>query len=588
MNKLTTAILLIISATVYTSAQNLSEEVIIDREITPIVRNTTRPSWVMPSLLSPKVRTSPLAFNEYVGSAEITRSILTLDPVAWADSVMRSPYRGYASIGFFPAFNLGASAGYRFIRDAKTNIGARFSYEGSSWSAWKRYNDKYKQNKLEFGADATVLFNAGKLVADLEYSYSSSDMAYVPDEYKRGTQALSAIDLSASWTPAKTARIGWNVHTKINYGGFTSGKSSVFDGFNTLLDKPYGFEPVKDFNLALGSDLSYKLAEKSKILLDLSVKFRHLNTFATLVPELFVAGIPGLEDIPVVMPAVSGGQTMGIITVSPGYFFMNGDLSGRLGLRADFNTGGFNHKLYVAPDIELRYAAARHLTVFLNAKGGEVMNTNSELWQRDPWMTGVFAVERSHINADVDLGFTFGSYKGFWATMNVGWSSVSDWAVPVTVNYINMWKNSKSFSGVDLGLELGYSWKDLLTVQAKAQGASRSKYYKWQDNARWALDFAAKVRPLKPLQIELGYSARVGRQSFLWTSRPGVTDYAVFESTAIDTGSVSNLFVGAEYEITSAFGAFAKVENLLNNHWAETLTVRSKGVNGLLGVQYKF
>lgn len=575
-------------ATMTAGGQTLTEEVVIERDITPVVRTANRPAWVTPTLLTPKVEMKRLSFNEYVDAAEITRTVPQLDPVEWADSVMRTPYRGYAALGYFPVFNLGASAGYRFIRTSKANVGAHLSYEGASWNGWDGEKEKNERNKIALGVDGTARFGAGTLKADINYAYSSTGKAYYPASYDRGNQALNTVRVTAGWQPSKLTRIGWNVGAEMEYGGFSKNKTQELPLFNTHTERTFEFYPVKDMTLGLKSDLAYRLgAEKtSEIALGVGIRFRHTNCYNTVEPARFYSE-SWQADYATVVPKAYGAQTMGTITLRPGYKFVKNSVSGRIGVQFDINTGGMRKGVYLAPDVEVQWAPTQRLAVYLKAKGGERMNTNTDLWERNPWMTGVFAYERSHVNADVEIGVTYGSYKGMWATLHGGWASASDWLCPVIIENVNMWGHSEEFNGFHAGLQIGYAWKDIVTVAGNAEIAQHGKYYKWQDNAKYALGVEAKVRPMAKLELNVGYDTRLDRKSVWLKTIPTATS-AYYQSEWLRLGSTSNLFVGGEYEITPALSGFLKVENLLNRHWNVTSYVRSPGIRGLLGVQLKF
>ena len=578
----------LMSATLPAVSQTLTEEVVIDREITPVVRNSVRPGWVTPSLLTPGVKVQPLLPREYLGTAELTRSIAPLAPVEWGDSVMRSPYRGYASVGYFPAFNLGAGVGYRVVRDKTKDVGLHFSYDGSSWSAGHELTEKLRSNRIDGGADAVIVFRPGTLKASFNYTYSSTTMTALPERFDRGTQALNDVDLTVGWNPsAPVGRFGWDAEVRFNYGGFTKAKNEALGALFFVPSPEFEFAPAKDINFGLTSNLSFAMGGSSAIVLGVGLDFRHSDNFNVILPKMLGTEETGEEYVAEVVNNY-GPQTEGIITLRPGWKFDRKKVAGRIGVRLDVNTGELQHDTHVAPDIELQWAPVSMFSVDFHATGGEVMNTNSELWKRNPWATGIMSMERSHINADINLALTFGSYKGFWATLHGGWSSVSDWATPVTIKNVNTWALMEEFNGCNYGLELGYAWRNLLLVKAGAEGATHGKYYRWQDNAKWAFNIAAKVRPIEKLQIEAGYSVRVDRIGFSLEAMPSVMNYAYFQGRKVHLGDTSNLFVGAEYSVTDSFGVFVKAENLLNHHWQITENVRSRGIHGLIGVQLKF
>lgn len=570
------------------NAQTLSEEVVIDREITPVVRKAVRPSLVTPTILTPRLTSKPLAFSEYMETAEITRGISPLAPAHWADSVMRSPYRGYASLGYFPVFNLGAAAGYRFVDTPKINAGAHLSYDGGSWSSGNdRAEGTYSRNRFEIGADAAFRFRPGVLKADIGYVFSATDIPFVPGYYDRGAQAINTVDLSLKWASVRTARFFCDAQASFGYGGFTKNMTEALPHFNNHLSEPFDFTPAKDINFGVKATPGYRFTEKSAIALDVDLRFRHTPGFNTIRPQIFHSDVPS-EEYATVVPESHGPQTMTTVGLTPSYRFRSGNTSGRIGVRFDINRGGLEQNTRVAPDIDLQWSPSSRFAVFLGATGGEVMNTNAELWQRNPWMTGVLTMERSHVNADIRLGFTVGSYKGFWATVEGSWATVGNWAAPIVVEGVNTWHNMDGFSGFNFGLELGYSWRDIVTVVGHAAGATHGKYYKWQDNAKWAFDIAATVRPIERLKIRLGYDVRVDRFGFVFIPQPTVSRLAVFANEKTHLGDTSNLFLGADYELTDTLSLFLSAENLLNRHWALTSHIRSQGIHGLLGVQLKF
>lgn len=565
-------------------AQTLSEEVVIDRDITPVERPVVRPSWLMPALLTPGIEKTRLSFKEYMDAAEITRSISPLEPVAWGDSVMRSPYAGYASIGYFPTYNLDVSAGYRFIRRKNLNVGAHLSYDGSTWGGYSDATSRYSRNKIAVGADVTAVFAPGTLKADLHYSWSATATAQYPHLYHRGTQALNNVALDLSWTPSHIGRFGWDIKGNFGFGGFSSEKTDNLQGLLSLTN--VRFKPLSDITFGITSDLSLRLGSTVDFVVGLGADVRHVSDFRYVDPVAYTE-LGGVYEKLGVEAVSAGSRTLGIFTVRPGFKFASSKFNGRVGLRVDFNSGGWQKDTHVAPEVDLNWAANNFFALRLQATGREVMNTNTQLWERNPWMTGTLACERSHINADIQLNAVFGSYKGFWAVLNGGLSSVSNWVSPVLLERVNIWARMNEFTGFNYGLELGYAWRDKLVVTGHAKGVSHGKYYRWQDNASWAFDIAAKVSPIENLQIDLGYEVRIDRRGYVLSPVIVEAEPAFFATTS-SLGDTSNLFVGANYRITPQLSAFLKGENLLNHHWFITSNIRSQGIHGLAGVQYLF
>lgn len=567
-------------------AQTIETEVVIDREIVPVERAANRPTWVTPSIQSTRVEMKRLSLNEYVNAAEIKPTFTKLDPAQWADSVMRTPYRGYAAAGYFPVYNLGAAAGYRFVDNDKALAAAHISYEGATWNGEEGSEGRFSQHRFAIGADGEARFQPGVLTARFDYAYSGTGTARYPELYNRGSQGAHSVDLGFGWNHATTGAFSVNGALDFGFTGFANDKNEQLGPIPTLL----AFDPAKDINLGLKASLAYALGSHNRVVLSIEGRLRHLNALKMLYPfAAIITGAPDGETVGYFAPESYGSSNFGIITFRPGYCFSSRNMSLRLGIRGDINAGGLDHETRIAPDIDFQWALNDKVAVFARATGAEIMNTNASLWQRNPWMTGVFGFERSHINADIEAGATFGSYRGFWGQLNVGWSSVADWLVPVVADGVNTWSSCK-MKGFNYGLELGYSWRDMVTVVGHVKGAQHGSYYRWDDNAKWAFDIAAKGRPVAGLTVELGYEARVDRYGYMLeaVSTPALVPVAFLDYRTLGLGDTSNLYVGAAYDLTETTTVFLKAENILNHRWNLTPGILSRGVRGLLGLQLKF
>jgi hypothetical protein len=161
-NKIYISLLSLAVASSTALAQDLKKDVVIDRDVEPAVRAANRMSSVAPSILSPNVEKRKLLLSEYTGTGSLNCRLSMLEPAAYADTFAISPYRGYAAIGYFPAFNLGASAGYRFVDTEHTKLGAWLQYDGNSYNSKSEllmggtvpyYTYKLKRHTFTLGAE---------------------------------------------------------------------------------------------------------------------------------------------------------------------------------------------------------------------------------------------------------------------------------------------------------------------------------------------------------------------------------------------------------------------------------------------------
>lgn len=581
-----------VAATTATSvAQTLEQEVVIDREIVPVERAVNRPTWVTPAFLAPTVNHSPLSLNEYTSAAQLTRAMKPLPAAQWADSVMRTPYNGYAAIGYFPVYNLGATAGYRFVNNDRYTAGAQLSYQGSSWNGFEDATGHYNQHKLNIGADAALRTAPGTLTAHAHYTWWSTGTADYVNSYNRGTQGLNMAGVGLSWKPSSygtDSRFQWTAGASVDYAGFIHNMDLAMP--HILVGTDYHFDPVKDLNVDLSADMALRVGTHRYIKLGVKGQLQHTNCWSSLYPYAYESITTGKTEAGIA-PYQSGGENLGIISVTPAYSVRKGRFALDLGLRLDFNTGGFNTDVHAAPAIDMQWAPSSLFKLHIAATGGEVMNNSSRLWQRNQWTTGAFTWERSHINADMRADITVGSYRGFWATVHGGWASTSDWLCPVTLHGVNTWAVTNEMNAFYYGLELGYAWTDKVIVKGHANSATHCKYYRWDDNAKWEFNIAARVKATSQLSVEAGYEVRTDRRGYILTPVVLETPWepiADIQHSTCSLGNTSNLFLSAQYDFTPAFTAFLKTSNLLNHDWFIVQGIRSRGINGLLGVQYKF
>lgn len=556
-------------------AQNLNQEVVIERDIQPVEREAMRPTWVSPTLLSTKVDGTRLSLNEYAGTAEITRKLPPLEAAAWADSVMRTPYKGYVALGYFPIYNAGVTAGYKFIDTRNTTLAGHIAYNGATWKAdQKGFDGHYNQHQVSLGIDGRFGSKYGVLSTAVGYTYSATGAPTLDinknttaDWLFRGTQGINIVDFSLNWKPTSWPAFIGHLGANVQYGGFFNDKEFLNFGIPS-----FTLDPVKDVVFGVNTELGFNLGT-GRLGVDVDAQFRHIDNY------VHPAGALTYEEY--------GSEMPGYVALTPSYNFTTKNVSGRFGVRFDIETGGLDHEVRLAPDIDLQWAPSSMFAISLTATGGDVLNSNAELWRRSPWMTGWFTNERSHVNADVNLGLTFGSYRGFHATVRGGWTSAANWLHLVDVqSFQNEWMPSSTFDGFNAGIELGYSWRDKVIVSASADIAQHGKLYRWADNAKYVFAVGAKVRPIDRLTVELGFDARVDRFAYSLSNNYSIPSTWIHTKTSL--GDTSNLHLGAWYDFNDAFTAFVEAENLLNHRWLLAPTVDSKGINGLFGIQYKF
>lgn len=571
-----------LAAALSASAEDLKTEITVDRTIVPVEREATRIGSLTPRLLSSPIKMRQLSLADYTDPAELTRSISTLDPAAYADTFALSPYRGYASLGYFPVFNLGASAGYKFVDNSRTRFGAWLQYDGCSYKPHVDGESEghYSSNAVTVGAalDQRVGSNSS-FGARAAYTYSATGL---PVGFVNDRQNANIFDADLSWW-SRAGLVGY--HVKAGFSHFGYGKDYRFgDETDALTAKAAGENRVL-INGGIGF-FGSSAAPRGGI--EVSADFISRSNgceqlFKTYAQDNDVVGRYYFAPI-------SDG-TLGVISLTPYYAFNSGRFHGRIGAKFDISAGGDGKKFHVAPAVMLDWNVASQFAIYAQISGGEQLNSLRSLYEYCPFVGGLWQYQRSNIPVTADLGLNIGPFAGFSARLFGGFAKANNWLMPqyasVESNDGDVMFNGCNYGAYDLkgwhgGVALSYQWRSFVKADVSAETASNGSdkaFYLWRDRAKYVIKASVEVRPISKLKLAAGYELRTDRHNYFYD---GVFSYA------IDLRSVSDLRFDASYDINSALTVFARGENLLNRRYDLISTIQDQGIKGLVGVSYKF
>lgn len=563
------------------SAKDLKTEITVDRTIVPVEKEAFRLGSLNPQLMSTQVKQRRLTLADYTTPATLTRSFSTLDPAAYADTFALSPYKGYAAIGYFPVFNLGASAGYKFIDTSRSKLGAWLQYDGCSYkeSGDDASKGTFKNNTFTLGArfDQRV---GSKSTLGVGLSYTHAALG-LPDDYYNNSQNANNFDADLSWW-SRTGLIGY--HAKLAYSYFAYSKRVMLSDPDIIpgIESKGAGENRITFNGGIGY-FGSSAAPRGGI--EISADFiGRSNGYEQIGlqtgPEQFEARIAPID-----------AKTLGVISLTPYYAFNIENLHGRVGAKVELSSGGEGKKFHIAPAVMLDWNAASQFAIYAKVDGGERLNSLRSLFDYCPYMNAAWQYQRSHIPVTIDLGMNIGPFAGFSARIFGGYAVANDWLMPqMTYLQTKMGEQAvmmTNFGAYDLkgwhaGLGLSYSWRSIVKAEVSAEIAPQKPdrgYYQWRDRAKQVIKAGVEARPISQLKVGVGYELRNKRCNYFYNGD---------EYLAINLKSVSNLSVNASYELNNAFTIFARCQNLLNKRYYLVTDIEAQGVNGLVGVSYKF
>lgn len=580
------------------AAQDLTKEITIEREIVPEVRAASRIN--LPATpITPTFRQKALALSERAVAARIPGMITTLDPAEGGDAVTVSPYKGYASIGYFPAANIGASAGYRFIDTDNTGLNAWMQYDGNAYKGYINPFDsekaKFKNQTVTIGADFRQ--KAGRtgllgISADFMYDHFNCPWVNTPADFN---QSATRFNLSADWNGHTSPVFSYGIHAALNtfaYGsayapdGFTvyNPEGGVTDtpkamhetGFDIAGNIKWQFTDIATLDIGLGFE-NYKPNSRTLLLWDPDNSYLDKEP-----PEIIINRGMYIYD----------GSAVNMLSFLPGVDLRGETMTARIGLKYYIYPFASSFTHHLAPDIRFTWTPSEKFAFYANLSGNSEIATLSSLYDYTRYLFPLSGYGASNVPLDADLGFVIGPFRGASIQLFGGYSYAADCLMPESFDGVNSmyWCEVKGFR---FGAEAAYEYRDIAKATVRFEcvpdNAGKNGYYRWRDRATAAVTAAVTVRPVKHLSVDLGYNLRASRR-MSYTEVNTNPDYpsAAGHRYMDDLGDISNLSIGAHYDITEQIGVFGRVENLFQKEYYILTGIPGQRTTGLFGVTARF
>lgn len=536
------------------TAQDLNKEITIERQINPTLRSASRLS-ASPMLVQPEITIDPLKFSNLLLTAETGASIDTLPAADPSAAIVMTPWRGYASIGYFPAYNLGANLGYRIIDKDLTSLGVWAQFDGaaykSSFTGDPDEKERYSRNTVTAGADFTsIIRRAGRLDISADFTYDNLRDPW-SSENNPVRYGATLLNTDIHWS-ARNVTMAYYVTA--DYHNFAFHKSGL-----TLPSQ-------HDFNIQGGT--AYFFSETTQLAGSVGFDFINTSNYVTPTADGNVARVDG--------------KTLGLINFTPAFRYKNDLLKLNLGFRLQFMSH-MEKSVNIAPDIHLYVTPLSCLTLFATVTGGKQFNPLAKLWEWNPYINPTIAYGASNIPLDATVGVSVGPFSGFSATIKGGYAMANEWLMPDCDNYANIPFYPVVFTPVNLRafhaeLSMNYKLSDLFGAHlsyAVAPGSKGHAYYLDRDRAKGVFRVSAESSPIDRLTVHAAFSLRHGRAFYDSANR-------------IDLKADNSLDAGALYRLTDAVSVFADFENILNCKAPDAPYVSGQGIHGAVGAAIKF
>lgn len=587
------------------TAQQLSKEITIEREIVPEVRAASRLE-LFPRTLSFAPQKGTLQFSDYTEATSINPGISPLGAARTEAAIALTPYRGYVDASYFPTATVGVSAGYSIIDNNRTHLNVWGQFDNNSYNGRPlSYCDKTTYSRLggSLGVDfATRIAQAGELslaTAVKYHRFSNLDRLLLEAD----PDFTDATDIrkwqgTLEWT-ANAGWEGWNstglrYHAGVNFGlmNFTSPTASGIRALHNGPEQTFEFKPVheKRFGASFGAAQTIGNAQQAGV--EIAADFLNINHYRTIADlqtlnmvdggETSVAALKNLAD--------AGSRTFGLVSLSPYYRYapQGGVVSLKAGVRLDFSIHS-SKAVHVAPDVLLGVNPASGFGAWLKIDGGEQLNTISRLADFTPFISPLMGYGMSNVPVKGEFGLRFGPFKGAAVTLDVAYAAANNWLMPAweagarqivfQADKLRSWK---------AGVHVMWNYRSAVALEAGFEtlldGGYSHAWLDWTDRSRTRLTASVTIRPVEPLTIDLGYTMGLHRRMTVLPSDAEAISYV----SDMNLKNRHRVNVGASYSISQPLTVFVRVENLLNRNEFDAISVASQGITGAIGVGYKF
>lgn len=548
------------AATASASGQTLSTEITVDRTITPVETSAAPLGTVRPSVLRPSALGTSLSISEFDGSVLYPASVFETAPSLSDGLPEPSPYRGYATLGYFPVYNLGAQVGYRLIDNSRTLLGASAGFGGQSWNAHGvERSMTMSDNAIGVQAHLRQHFGAHRLEVKADYTHTALKSPSV--RFDEQTQAFNSFRASASFGRA-AVRYSYRIAAAVDRLGASK----------PVLGYSRSYEASAN-TLVKGSLSGAYYSSDGRIGGELAVDASHMHRSGTEVYPLAVLAYTA--------PKYSGTT---VATVTPAFVYRSPSLRLRLGLALDIVDSADCSNLAVRPAVSASWTPTGRFAAYVRADGGTDFNSLRRRFDYSPFVNPFAVSELRRTPVRAELGLHYGGTGGFRAGFSAGYTVTDGAAMPVASTVVCFLPVDLKLLWAKLSLGYKFDWMNL-DISANArfnQGGFAHADPDSPDRARFVADIAAKARPIEPLAVGIGWELRASRSCYTAAALGGDTD------ARLNLSNVSDLHLDATYAFSDRLSAGLEVRNMLCRRPEILPGLPMPGLHGLLSATIRF
>lgn len=542
----------------------LSRTVVVEQEYNPDIIDASKVN-VLPKVMPPTVSKKTVEYDATLAPAGNIPAT-TMEAYTGAESQDKAK-RGYARLGYGNYGNLDARANYLFILPNSDKLNLNFHMNGMDGKLdLPDSKDKWDARYYRTHAGMDYVHAFRKMDLNVAGNFGLSNFNFLPGSVNSKQKFTSGDFHAGIHFIDETAPLRFNAETNL----------LMYERQHNMISENDANTAIKETIIRTKGDVTGAINDQQSV------------TIALEMNNLLYSGYtknPSTGD--------EYFKNYTTLLVNPYYELNNDDWKLYIGANVDLSFG-FDKSFRISPDVTAQYIFSDSYIVYAKATGGKQLNDFRRLESLCPYGDSYFSTTSAESSnrrpydtyeqLNASLGLKASPYPGIWFQLFGGYqnlkndllysySSLSDTSIG-TVNTMLAFTQIHT-DNVYAGIKLTYDYKDVLSLSA------HYIYRNWNsDNNEYLLavkpeneaSISLNVHPTSALQLNAGFD---------YISRKE-------EATSFNMSDISDLHIGASYNVFKGVSVYAQVHNLLNKKYQYYLGYPAEGFNFLGGLSFRF
>ena len=542
----------------------LSRTVVVEQEYNPDIIDASKVN-VLPKVMPPTVSKKAVEYDATLAPAGNIPAT-TMEAYTGAESQDKAK-RGYARLGYGNYGNLDARANYLFILPNSDKLNLNFHMNGMDGKLdLPDSKDKWDARYYRTHAGMDYVHAFRKMDLNVAGNFGLSNFNFLPGSVNSKQKFTSGDFHAGIHFIDETAPLRFNAETNL----------LMYERQHNMISENDANTAIKETIIRTKGDVTGAINDQQSV------------TIALEMNNLLYSGYtknPSTGD--------EYFKNYTTLLVNPYYELNNDDWKLHIGANIDLSFG-FDKSFRISPDVTAQYIFSDSYIVYAKATGGKKLNDFRRLESLCPYGDSYFSTTSAESSnrrpydtyeqLNASLGLKASPYPGIWFQLFGGYqnlkndllysySSLSDTSIG-TVSTMLAFTQIHT-DNVYVGIKLTYDYKDVLSLSA------HYIYRNWNsDNNEYLLavkpeneaSISLNVHPTSALQLNAGFD---------YISRKE-------EATSFNMSDISDLHIGASYNVFKGVSIYAQVHNLLNKKYQYYLGYPAEGFNFLGGLSFRF